>query len=117
MTEQDQTYNKAWNPLTFRGLARFATAKWPRLLLVQFVFSLALFASVIWFVAKNYAPVIVQTIHQLPETGKLEKGELRGIESRIETDGKFLSLVVYTNDFNYNRTGDFKVAFWANKLR
>ncbi len=111
MTEQGQTSQKAWNPLTFRGLARFASSKWPRLLLIEFVFSLVVFASVIWFVGKNYAPVIVQTIHQLPETGRLEKEQLQGIESRLETDGRFLTLVVDTNNVTDTGTGYLQVAF------
>ncbi|MDB6027627.1 MAG: hypothetical protein JWM68_3850 [Verrucomicrobiales bacterium] len=116
MSEQDQSYRKAWNPLTFRGVAKFASSKLPRLLLIEFLFSLIIFSTVVWFIAKNYAPIIVKTIEQLPDTGRLENRTLKGIESRIESEGKFLSLTIETNDLADTGTGDLQVGFGETNI-
>lgn len=110
MSEQEPI-QKAWNPLTFRGAARFAPAKLPRLLLVELFFSFVVFVAVVWFVGKNYAPVIAKTTQKLPEMAHLEKGELTGIDSRIETDEPFLSLVIDVDDFSDTGTGDLQIGF------
>ncbi len=111
MSEQPPTYEKAWNPLTFRGLSQFASSKLPRLLLVEFFFALLLFTAVVWFVAANYAPIIVTAIHQFPETARLENGELKGIDTRIEAEGKFLSITIDPNDLSDTGTGDVQFGF------
>jgi hypothetical protein len=109
MSEQDSSTQKALQPLTFRGLARFAGAKLTRLFVIQFLFSLVLFASVVWFANRNYAPVIVSVIRQLPETGELKNGKLTGIDDRLEGEGKFLSLVADSIDISDTGTGDVQV--------
>jgi hypothetical protein len=110
MSEQDQTYRKAWNPLTFRGLAVFATSKLPRLFLVAFSFSLIIFIGVVWFVSKNYAPVVVQAVQQLPDTGRLENREIKGINERIQGETKFLALTLDTKDLSDTGSADVQIA-------
>ena len=111
MSEQDSPTPKAVQPLTFRGLARFAGAKLPRLLLVQFLFSLLLFWAVVWFANRNYAPIITSVIKELPETGKLENRKLLDVDEHLEGEGKFLSIAVDTIDIRDTGNGDVQIGF------
>lgn len=88
----------AWQPFTFGGIAAFATAPFRRLLLVQLIVAIVTSASITWFVAHAYGPVISQTIARLPETAAIEGGELTGINTPITVETKFASVQIDTSD-------------------
>lgn len=93
---EDRPLPPAWQPLTPRGIAAFAVARFGRLLLVQAVVALLLTVSVIWFLATGWFPAIRQAIRQLPDTGQIQNREL--ISPRTSTaplsEGRLLSLVM-----------------------
>lgn len=111
MDENDKPTLGAWNPLLPRGLAAFAQARLSRLLLVEFVFGLIMATAVVWFFARNYEPIISQTISQFPDTAELSNGELIGFDPAPHMDGKFLSLTVDSTESGEEGTGDLGISF------
>jgi hypothetical protein len=93
---EDAPLPPAWQPLTPRGVAAFARARFGRLLLVQSVIALLVVASVIWFLGTGWFPVIRQAIRQLPDTGLIQNQQL--ISPRTSTaplgEGRLLALVM-----------------------
>jgi len=67
---------RAWQPLTFGGVAAFAFARLGRVLLLQFLVASLLAGAVCWFLAVTWFPTARQAIRQLPETGSIESGQL-----------------------------------------
>src|SRR5437016_4878808 len=82
LKEEPQT-RAAWQPFTFGGVAAFANARLSRLLLVQLIFAIVASASIVWFCASAYGPVVTRTIEQLPETAALENGTLTGFSKPL----------------------------------
>lgn len=96
MNTSDGRTQFAWQPLTVRGVAAFASASFRRLLLVQFAVALLAAASVIWFLHKAWFPTIGEAIRQLPPQGELRSGRLEwsGASPVCLAEGRFLALVV-----------------------
>ena len=110
----------AWEPLTPRGVAAFAGAKFSRLFLVQFVFALLATASVVWFLDDNCFPVIRAAIQKLPAAGKISAGKLdwRGDSPQSLAEGKFLALDVDLNHSGQIRsTADVQIEFGEESVR
>jgi hypothetical protein len=66
----------AWEPLTPRGVAGFARARWWRLLLAQVVVALAAAGIMGWFLEEEWFPVVHSAIWQLPEQGEIRGQQL-----------------------------------------
>jgi hypothetical protein len=95
----DETAEKtqfAWQPLTPRGIAAFASASLSRLLLTQFVFALFAAAALTWFLHARWFPRITEAIQRLPPQGEIRSGTLdwRGDSPMLLAEGRFLSLTV-----------------------
>ena len=86
----------AWQPLTVRGVAAFASAGWGRLLLVQLVFAMLAAAAVTVFVSRAWCPMISEAICQLPSSGAIRLGSLNwpGPSPQRLAEGHFLALTV-----------------------
>jgi len=86
----------AWLPLTPKGIAAFAGATFGRVLVVQFVFALLASASVLWFLTRDWFPVINQAIKQMPEQGEIRSGRLtwNGDSPVSLADNRFLAIAV-----------------------
>jgi hypothetical protein len=86
----------AWQPLTGRGVAAFASASLGRLLLVQVIVALMTAGSVVWFLHRAWCPTISEAIHGLPPQGELRSGKLEwaGDSPVCLAEGRFLALVV-----------------------
>ncbi len=86
----------AWQPLTFRGVAAFASATFGRVLLVQFIVALLAAGLVVWFVHKAWFPTVGEAIRNLPLEGTIDSGHLEwpGPSSECLAEGRFLALVV-----------------------
>jgi len=96
----------AWQPLTFKGVAAFASAPFRRLLLIQFLFALLTAATVIWCLGQAWLPTVRQTILQMPETGEIRSGQLSWTNEtpRLLAEGPFLSVTA-----DPNHTGEIRV--------
>ena len=110
----------AWEPLTPRGVAAFAGAKFSRLFLVQFIFALLAAASVVWFLDDSCFPVIRAAIQKLPDAGKISAGKLdwRGDSPQSLAEGNFLAFDVDLNHSGQIRsTADVQIEFGAESVR
>ena len=110
----------AWEPLTPRGVAAFAGAKWGRLLLVQFVVALLGAASVVWFLDDSCFPVVSAAIQKLPATGEIGSGNLdwHGDSPQLLAEGRFLA---FDTDLKHSgqihSTADVQIEFGADSIR
>ena len=109
----------ARQPFTFGGVARFAHAPFLRLLVVALVIGLVSGIAVSWLTARCIAPVLDETIANLPTTGSIERGLLRWPEnnSRLLGANPFLSISVSVNDVKSESAPvDFSFEFRTNRL-
>jgi hypothetical protein len=117
----DETRKKfAWEPLTPRGVAAFAHAKFSRLFLVQFVVASLAAISVVWFLDDNCFPTIRAAIQNLPDAGKISSGKLdwRGESPQLLAEGKFLAFDVDLNHSGQiNSTADLQIEFGRESFR
>jgi len=96
MNASDDKAQFAWQPLTVRGVAAFASATLGRLLLVQFIVALLVAGTVVWFVQRAWFPTIGEAIRQLPPKAEIRSGRLDwpGPSPTRLAEGRFLALVV-----------------------
>ncbi len=106
MNESVQKTPFAWQPLTVRGVAAFASASLGRLLLVQWIVALLAAGTVVWFLHKDWFPEIGQAIRQLPPQGALHDGILdwQGANPSLLAEGRFLALSVDLDHIGGART-------------
>jgi hypothetical protein len=84
----------AWQPLTFGGVAAFASAGLGRLLLVGFVAAVIFGAGLVWFLQRDYCPVVLQAIQKMPETARVAGGKLQGVPDTVIAESRFLAIAV-----------------------
>lgn len=111
MQTEPQIQPAALQPFTPRGVARFAHARFSRLLLAEFLAALVVAAAVIWFCGSRFSPVITQSLQQLPDTAKVEAGKLSDVESGLLANSKFLSLTIDLEAETEEGTADVQLKF------
>jgi hypothetical protein len=84
----------AWQPLTFGGVAAFASARLGRLIGVGVMAAVIFGASVVWFLDRDYCPVVLQAIQKMPETARVAGGRLQGVPDVLISESKFLAIAV-----------------------
>jgi hypothetical protein len=86
----------AWQPLTPKGIAAFAASTFGRVLVVQVVFALLAAGTVVWFLTRDWFPVITEAIKQMPEEGELKSGRLiwNGDSPVSLSENRFLAVAV-----------------------
>ncbi len=96
MDAPEKTKPVAWQPLTPRGVAAFASATLGRLLLVQLVVGLIVAGVVVWFLHTAWFPSVTSAVRQLPDHGLVRGGRLEwpGASSCILADGRFLAFTI-----------------------
>lgn len=91
-------YKTAWLPLTPRGVAAFATARFRRLFWVQFVFAVLASAAVGWFLHAAVAPTFRAAIEALPDNSQIATGVLmwptNTPQPALLAEGRVISVVV-----------------------
>ena len=95
----------AWEPITPRGVAAFAHARFGRLLLVQFIIALIVGSGVAWLLHDSFFPVITSAIEQLPAQSEIRQGKLEwtGDAPQKLADGDFLAIAV-----DLDHSGEFR---------
>ena len=95
----DENSQRAWLPLTPRGVAAFAQTRLSRLWLIQFFVALFAAAVIAWTVNVAWLPVMRDAIHQLPEQGQLSAGVLKWHRESpcLLAEGHWLAISVDTN--------------------
>jgi hypothetical protein len=118
-SDKPLTPRHAWQPLTPRGVAAFATSTLTRLVLVQMVFALLTAAAVIGFLRFAWGPVIEEAIQRLPETGAIHQGELAfaGASPIRLAENAHLAIVVDVSQTDSaGHTADIEVTFEKNRV-
>jgi hypothetical protein len=75
---------QAWEPLTPRGIASFAAARFGRLFLVELIVALIAAGVAVWFLYSTWFPSISETIRRLPQQGLIDYGELKWAGKPLE---------------------------------
>ncbi|HUA69243.1 MAG TPA: hypothetical protein VMA13_11905 [Candidatus Saccharimonadales bacterium] len=108
-------------PITPRGVAAFARAKFSRLLLTQLAVALLGAASVAWFLDGSCFPVIRAAIEKLPVAGKISSGELDwgGNSPQMLAEGNFLAFDVDLDHSGqiHSTTAGVQIEFGKNSIR
>lgn len=95
--ERLRTAVGAWQPLTGRGIAAFATASAGRLLLFQFLFAALVALAAVWSVRRISFPVVQNALAALPGAATLiQNRELRWPDSQavVLASSPHLALIV-----------------------
>jgi len=102
---------RAWQPLTFGGVAAFAGASWRRVFVAQALTALLFAAASVWFLGKCCAPVITQEIQKMPDGASLTNGRLAGLPDTLASESKFLSITIATDDdADLDQSADLQIA-------
>jgi hypothetical protein len=120
MSTTEQTWPRAWEPLTPRGIAAFAGAPFRRLFLVQLIVALLAAGAVAWSLKSAWLPVVRAAIRQLPAEGEIRDEQLdwRGEPSVQLAGNHFLGIGV---DLNHSgqlgREAQLQVEFGRKNAR
>lgn len=110
----------AWQPLTFKGVARFASASFRRLFLIQSLFALTSAATVVWCLNHAWFPVVRRAILEMPETGEIRSGQLSWTNDapRLLAEGSHLSVIADMNHTAQIRVpAHFQIEFGRSSVR
>jgi len=83
---------RAWQPLTFGGVACYGQDWVGRLFATCFIFSLIVAASVLWTARRTWAPVIDEAIARLPAGAEIRDGHLQAQLPMRLAENRFLSI-------------------------
>ena len=104
----------AWQPLTRRGVAAFSAASIGRLILIQFVVALVVAATVLWFLATVWFPIIRESIGKLSDAGAIQNQQLVSPHTSTAplAENRFLTFLVDVNGTGTpSVTTDFRIEF------
>jgi len=108
-------------PVTPRGVAAFAGAKFRWLFLLQMIVALLGTLTVICFLHGSCFPVIRAAIQKLPAAGEIHDGELdwRGSQPQMLAEGNFLAIDVDLDHSGQIRstTADVQIEFGRDSIR
>jgi hypothetical protein len=106
------TKRTAWQPFTPRGVAAFSDASFDRFQLAKFLAALFCSCSVVAFLWRDWAPVLLETVQAMPETARMEQGELKGLPDPVLKENRFVSMLVGSDDARETgQTADVQLAF------
>jgi hypothetical protein len=86
----------AWQPLTPRGAAAFARARFGRLFLVQFIFAVLAAGAIAWTLYAGWFRIIAAAIDKLPPQGQIRGGALmwEGDSPQTLAENRFLAITI-----------------------
>ena len=70
------TAPRAWQPITFRGVAAFAFASYNRLFWIQTAFAILCAAAIVWALCHAWTPVIRTAVRNLPQEAPVRSEQL-----------------------------------------
>lgn len=114
----EQAPARAWQPLTFGGVARYAH-DWLGRLLATLLFFAAFAAGVVVFVANRaWTPVIEAAIEKLPPTAEIRAGRLTAPAPLLLAESPFLSVRLNPeNAPSPSSPADLQIELARNDLR
>jgi hypothetical protein len=106
MDKPAEKRQSAWQPLTPRGVAVFASAPLSRLYLVQLIFASVAAICVVWFGHHAWVPTISQAIGQLPAQSEIRHAKLNwaGPTPASLAENRFLSISIDLNHEGHARS-------------
>jgi hypothetical protein len=110
----------AWEPLTPRGVAAFAHARFSRLFLVQFVVAALAATAIVWFLSANCFPTVRAAIRNLPAAGAIRSGRLDwpSHTPQVLAEGRFLAFIVDPeHSGQIHSTADVQIEFGRETVR
>jgi len=119
LSEEKKSRAAMLQPLTFGGVARFATERFGRLMLAQFLFAAGAASCMVALLALAYFPIIDQAIAALPNTGAILNGELQWPEGSrpVSAQNRVLGLAVEPADDVAGLAADLRVIVGRTKMR
>lgn len=107
----------AWQPFTFPGVAAFAQAPGLQLFLFQVVAAALSAASLIWFLAHCWCPVITQAVEKLPSSAGVTNGALSGFTAVLNSENRFLSIAfAQQEDADLGQIADLQVTLRGGRV-
>ncbi len=109
-----------WQPMTFGGVAAFATGTTARLLKVQLLMGLVASGCLVWFVASAWFAGLDAAIDRLPEQSAIRNGRLEWDPSAPPRliEGPFLSITVNASgDANIGTPADLQLILGTESFR
>jgi hypothetical protein len=109
---------RPWQPLTFRGVARFAEGELWRIWLMELVVAVAVAVGLVWFLQKCYAPVIVQAVQQMPDGAVIKDGHLSGVPETRLSETKLIAIAVTSDEeTEIGQAADMQIQFRWGGIR
>lgn len=108
-----ETSQAPGQPFTFSGVARYASARFSRLLGAALLFAILPAAVMLFLAGYCWWPVLTEAVGVLPETGSIQDGALHTDEkeARLLSANQFLSIQLAPGDLpDENAPVDFAVA-------
>ena len=116
----DEQLPAAWEPLTPRGVAAFAHAKWGRLWLVQLLVAVAAAAGLAWAIHSCWFGIISAAVDHLPAQGSIRGGKLLWDTDspQVLAENRFLAITVDLDHQGQARSpAHLQVEFGRSRVR
>ncbi len=114
------TLPRAWQPLTFGGVASFASATFTRLWMVQLIVSFLVAGSAVWLLETGWFPVIGRAIGALPDQAAIRNRQLEwpAPASASLAEDSFLSIRVdLEGAFPNGQSADVQLVLGKTELK
>jgi hypothetical protein len=106
-----------WQPFTFRGVAAFAFASYPRLFWIQVVFAVLCAGTIVWALHFAWAPVIRSAVRNLPNEAPARTEQLVYSPSAPPVLAESPHLAVLLNPPAGQSAADVRFEFGPRALR
>jgi hypothetical protein len=108
----------AWQPFSFGGVAAFARSGWRRLFATQVLAAAMVSASVVWFLWRNYSPVITEAVGKMPQGAMVSGGRLEGVSGPRISENRFLAIAVAPRPtVDFGQSADIQIELRRSTLR
>ena len=107
----------AWQPFTFRGVAAFAFASYPRLFWIQIVFAVLCAGAIVWSLHYAWAPVVRSAVRNLPSEAPTRTEQLVYAPSAPPVLAESRHLAVLLNPPAGQTAADVRFEFGPRALR
>lgn len=108
----------AWQPFTFGGVAAFARSGPARLFVAQLAAAILAGCSAVYFLHRDWSPVVIQAIQGMPETARIVDGRLLGMHEAVIAETKFFAIAVTPDASDQiGQSADVQVQFRPSNFR
>jgi hypothetical protein len=108
----------AWQPFSFGGVAAFAGTGWIRLFAVQILASALVSITVVWFLWRNYSPVITEAVAKMPQRAMVSQGRLQGVSILEISENRFLAIAIAPQGtVDFGQSADIQVELRDSDVR